>query len=144
MGDVQDVGVGDISSWRSLAHQQHNLSLCKKSVCVCFHRNNITLYKISRHFFFCFMFKWSQVAYYPLHTLHHLLLTSFISSASIWTSLWCELTVSCPLKVETAWCRRAGPSWRRWGCGQEPWTDCWGSGCRRAAWMSGSRGTGRG
>lgn len=52
-GDVQDVGVGDISSWRSLAHQQHNLSLCKKSVQVCFHRNDITLYKISRHFFFC-------------------------------------------------------------------------------------------
>lgn len=84
-GDVQDVGVGDISSWRSLAHQQHNLSLCKKSVQVCFHRNDITLYKISRHFFsfVCFTFKWSQVAYHPLHTLLHLLLTSFISSASI-------------------------------------------------------------
>lgn len=66
--DVQDVGVGDISSWRSLAHQQHSLSLCKKSVQVCFHRNNIALYKISRHFF-CFMFKRSQVAYHPLHTL---------------------------------------------------------------------------
>lgn len=53
-GDVQDVGVGDISSWRSLAHQQHNLSLCKKSVQVSFHHDDITLYKISRHFFFCF------------------------------------------------------------------------------------------
>lgn len=30
-GDVQDVGVYDMSSQRSLAHQQHNLSLCKKS-----------------------------------------------------------------------------------------------------------------
>lgn len=48
---VQDVGVGDMSSWRSLAHQQHNFSLCKKSVQVCFRRNNRTLYKISRHFF---------------------------------------------------------------------------------------------
>lgn len=54
-GDVQDVGVGDMSSWRSLAHQQHNFSLCKKSVQVCFHCNDITLYKISRHFFICFV-----------------------------------------------------------------------------------------
>ena len=77
--------------------------------------------------------------------------TSFISSASIWVSLW-ERTDAVffffplvPLfKAETAWCRRAGPSWRRWGCGQEPWTDCWGWGCCRAAWRSGSKGTGRG
>lgn len=38
--------------------------LCVKSLC--FHHNDITLYKISRHFFLfvCFTFKWSQVAYY--------------------------------------------------------------------------------
>ena len=119
-----------------------------KSLKCLFHRNNITLYKISRHFFFFICLLHVQMvtgnSLPPPNTLLHLHLTSSISSASIWMSFACELTASRPLKAATVWCRRAGPSWRQWGCGREPWTDCWGWGCRRAAWMSGSKGTGRG
>lgn len=32
MGDVQDVGIGDMSSWRNFGSPSTQLSLCKKSV----------------------------------------------------------------------------------------------------------------
>lgn len=95
-GDVQDVGVGDISSWRSLAHLQHSLSLCKMSdKCVLFYRKDMTLYKISRHFFF-FMFKclthFSTCSVLPSLVVHQseesLVLVDFLFFVCVCVSSW--------------------------------------------------------
>lgn len=70
----------------------NTICLCVKSLykCVFIATIELCIKSAGTFSFVCFTFKWSQVAYHPLYTLLHLLLTSFISSASIWMSLWCE------------------------------------------------------